>query len=85
MMSPHELNSLADAIAERLSSRLSSQVDDPDAMIDNHAVAELYKCSVPTIERRTKSGEIPSFKIGRLRRYLKSEILARRNEKGSAE
>jgi len=83
VVTPQELDLLADAIAERLSGRLSSQVD-TDAMIDNHKVAELYRCSVPTVERTTKSGELPSYKIGRLRRYRKSEILDRRNEKGGA-
>ncbi len=78
MMSPHEIDSLADAIADRLQSRLS-QVD---AMIDVHAVAELLGCSVPTVERLTRSGEIPSHKVGRLRRYLRSEVLSRKNEKG---
>lgn len=74
MMSPHEIDALADAIAERLSSRLSSKVD-TDGMIDCHAVAELLGCSVPTVERLTKSGAIPSYKVGRLRRYRKSEVL----------
>ena len=83
MMSPHELDTLADAIAERLSRRLSSQVD-TDAMIDCHAVAELLGCSVPTVERLTKSGAIQSHKVGRLRRYRKSEVLSRQNEKGGA-
>jgi len=73
MMSPFELDSLADALAERLSSRLS-QVDQ-DALIDCHQVAELLACSVPTVERLTKSGEIPSCKVGRLRRYRRSDLL----------
>jgi len=74
MMSPFELDALADAIAERVSSRLSSHVD-IDALIDCHSVAELLACSVPTVERRTKTGEIPSVKIGRLRRYRRSDVL----------
>lgn len=82
-MSPHEIDSLADALVERLSSRLASHVD-IDALIDCHAVAELLGCSVPTVERLTKSGAIPSHKVGRLRRYRRSEVLSRRNEKGGA-
>jgi len=74
MLSPFEIDSLADAICDRLSSRLSSQVG-TDAMIDSHAVAELLGCSVPTVERLTKSGEIPSCKVGRLRRYRRSDLL----------
>ena len=82
MMSPHELNQLADAIADRLSSRMASRPD--DALIDVHAAAELLACSVPTIERLTKSGAIESVKIGRLRRYSRAALLSRRNEKGDA-
>ena len=83
MMSPHELDSLADAIAERLSNRLSSQAN-TDAMIDCHEVAAFLNCSVPTVERLTKSGAIPSHKVGRLRRYRRSDVLSRQNEKGGA-
>jgi len=74
MMSPHEIDALADAIADRVSSRLSSHVD-IDALVDCHQVAELLGCSVPTVERLTKSGEIPSCKVGRLRRYRRSDLL----------
>ena len=83
MMSPLEINSLADAIAERLSSRLSMQSADP--MTDSRGVADLLGCSVPTVERLTKSGAIPSFKVGRLRRYRRADVLSHQNEKGGAE
>ena len=62
-LSPLEIEQLADAIAKRLAVRTS-----PDSLINVQAVAELYGCSVPTVERLTKSGEIPSLKVGRLRR-----------------
>ena len=79
MMSPHEIETLADALAARLTSRFAVRAD---AMIDCHAVAELLGCSVPTVERLTRTGELPSHKVGRLRRYRRAEILARQNEKG---
>ncbi len=75
-MTPSEIQQLADAIAERLESRAAGDVwlDAPDA-------AEVMACSVPTIERRTKSGELPSVKFGRLRRYRRSVLLAMADEK----
>ena len=75
-LSPIEITQLADAIAERLASR-----DTGDVFLDTLGAAALLACSVPTIERRTKSGEIPSVKVGRLRRYRRSVLLAL-NEKG---
>ena len=77
MMSPHELNQLADAVADRVMSRMASRPAD-DALIDVHDVAELLGCSVPTVERLTKSGELPSVKVGRLRRYRRSDVLNRK-------
>ena len=77
MMSPFEIEQLAQAVAERVSARLSSRPAD-DALIDCHAVAELLGCSVPTVERLTKSGELPSVKVGRLRRYRRCDVLSKK-------
>jgi excisionase family DNA binding protein len=77
-MSPFELEMLADALAERVAAKLAGR--DADALIDVHQAAALLKCSVPTIERLTKAGEIPSLKVGRLRRYRPSDLLGK--EKG---
>ena len=76
-LSPTEIQQLADAIVERLSRRATTP-----AMLDAHGAAELLGCSVPTIERLTKSGAIPSKKIGRLRRYWPDDLIALRSEKG---
>jgi excisionase family DNA binding protein len=75
-MSPYEIDALADRVAERVAALMSRPSD--DALIDVHAVAELLGCSVPTVERLTKSGELPSVKIGRLRRYHRSVVLNRK-------
>jgi excisionase family DNA binding protein len=75
-MTPHEIDSLADALAERLANKMPSRPDD-DAMLDVHQVAGLVGCSVPTVERLTRSGELPSRKIGRLRRYRRSDVIGR--------
>ena len=79
-MTPIEIQQLADAIAERLASRSTG-----DVYLDALGAAAVLACSVPTIERRTKSGEIPSVKFGRLRRYRRADLLALQNAKGGDE
>lgn len=75
-MTPIEIQQLADAIAERLASRATG-----DVWLDALGAAALLSCSVPTVERLTKAGIIPSAKFGRLRRYRRSVLLALANEK----
>ena len=79
-LSPNEIQQLATAIAELLAGQPTN-----DVMLDVHGAAELFACSVPTIERLTRTGEIPSVKVGRLRRYRRAELLALQNEKVGAE
>ncbi len=78
-LTPIEMERLADLIAERLT-RCTS-----DAFMDSIQAAEILGCSVPTVERLTKAGAIPSVKVGRLRRYRRSELLALAKEKGGAD
>ncbi len=75
-LSPFEIESLADALADRVMSRLGGRAD-ADAWIDVHEAAGLLGCSVPTVERLTRSGELPSSKFGRLRRYRRSDVIGR--------
>ncbi len=75
MLSPYELEQIADQIAARVLERLAGHAD-TDAALDVHQVADLLSCSVPTVERLTRSGKLPSFKVGNLRRYRRAEILA---------
>ncbi len=82
-MSPYEIEQLADALAERLEMRLAGRAD-AEAMIDAPAVADLLGCSLATVERRTKAGDIPSIKLGRLRRYRRADLMAL-NEKGGCD
>ncbi len=79
-MTPYELEQLADAVAEKVAARLAEH--DTDALVDVHGAAALLSCSAPTVERLTRTGEIPSHKYGRLRRYRPSELLAKK--KGGA-
>ena len=79
-MTPKELDELADAISERVAARLLNR---PDGFIDSAKAAELLGCSVPTVERLTRSGAIPSHKLGKLRRYRASELLTARKVGGA--
>ena len=79
-MTPIEIQQLADAIADRLASRATG-----DIFLDALGAAAMLSCSVPSIERWTKSGAIPSVKVGRLRRYRKADLLALANEKGGGD
>lgn len=72
-MSPEELRQLADAVAERVISRLTCGTAD-DELIDVHAKAKQLNCSVATVERMAKSGKLESIKVGRLRRYARSAV-----------
>ncbi|MBL8889134.1 MAG: helix-turn-helix domain-containing protein [Planctomycetaceae bacterium] len=71
-MSPREIEELADAIAQRLNGRV--EIGDPVG--DVHDAARWLGVSVPSVERAVRAGLIPSFKVGRLRRFRKSEVLA---------
>ena len=55
-------------------------------IVPSQVVGEVgLACSVPTIERLTKAGAIPSVKLGRLRRYRRADLLALQNEKGGGD
>ena len=71
-MSPAEIDRLADALAERLAGRMVGGAG--DEIGDVHAAAKWLGCSVPTIERAVRRGEIPTIKVGRLRRYRRADL-----------
>ncbi len=71
MLSEFELQRIADLVAESLANRTASH----EEMLDVHQAAKLLGLSVSTLERRTRDGSIPSIKIGRLRRYRRSELV----------
>lgn len=79
-LTPSEMHRLADLIADAVTAKIVSI--DPDPMGDVHQAAKWLGCSVPTIERLTRSGEIPSHKYRHLRRYRKSEV--QRSKGGAA-
>jgi excisionase family DNA binding protein len=81
-LSPAEIDRLADAIAERLAGRFGT---DADELGDVHDAARWLGCSVPSVERGAKAGAIPSFKVGRLRRYRKADLMGLRDAGGTNE
>jgi excisionase family DNA binding protein len=80
MMTPAEIDRLADALAERLAGRMVGGVG--DEIGDVYAAAGWLGCSVPTIERAVRRGEIPSIKVGRLRKYRRADLLAMKAKGG---
>jgi excisionase family DNA binding protein len=81
MITPAEIDQIALRVADLVAQKLSSRP--ADGLIDSAQAAELLGCSVPTVERLTRSGAIPSVKVGRLRRYRPSELLG--NRKGGCD
>jgi excisionase family DNA binding protein len=73
MLTPREVEEIALRVADLVAEKLSSRP--ADGLVDKAAAAELLGCSVPTLERLTRSGAISSVKVGRLRRYRPSELL----------
>jgi excisionase family DNA binding protein len=80
-VTPQEINQIAERVAEIVVARLGLSRPVEDGYIDKHEAAKILGASVPSIERWTASGEIPSHKIGGLRKYRASELL---NRKGGA-
>lgn len=74
-MTPVELSQLACLVADELEKRLSTR-SVGDAWVNVREAAEILGVSIPTVERRTREGIIPSEKLGRLRRYKRSVLLA---------
>ncbi|MCE3019064.1 MAG: helix-turn-helix domain-containing protein [Pirellula sp.] len=72
----YTLDRLADAIADRLLTKLSAS----DGLVDSDEAAKLASCSRSSIERAARDGRLPSTKIGRLRRYRKSDVLRLQQE-----
>ena len=73
-------DALSEIEIERIAAALAAKVIEGLAAsheyLDAAGAAEVLGCSVPTVERRAKSGEIPSVKIGKLRRYRRSDLLS---------
>ncbi len=74
-LTPLEIAQIAEIVADQVVERLTASADG-DVWLDKHGAAKLLGCSVSSIERGTRAGEIPSNKFRGLRRYLRSKLLA---------
>ena len=83
-LSPVEIDRLADAIAERLAARFGDRPA-ADEVGDVHDAARWLGCSHPTIERAVRRGELPSVRVGRLRRFRRSDLLGLNGKGGCDE
>ena len=80
-MTPREIDEIASRVADLVVEKLSHQPI--DRLIGKAEAAALLGCSVPTVERLTRSGAILSHKLGKLRRYRASEILTAKKVGGA--
>lgn len=55
---------------------IGASIDGDGDVISEEDAARLYRISVVTLRRRARDGKVPSFKIGWLRRYRRSSIVA---------
>lgn len=79
-MTSEEMSILVQKIVDGVVDGLKRQPT--DELLDVHGAAKVLKCSVATVERWTRNGDLPSIQLGRLRRYDKAEILAAGIRKG---
>ncbi len=75
MLTPTEIEEIAKAVVRQLQQSLNSEPTE-DSLLNKRQAACLIGCSVPTIERLTRSGELPSLMFGRLRRYRRADLLS---------
>lgn len=80
-MTPSDIEAIAEAVADRVAAKLANA----DRALDVHGVAELLGCSVPTVERLNAAGELPSYRVGRLRRFDRGDVLASLKAKGGCD
>lgn len=72
-MTPAEIQAIAQEVAKIVVAELTKTA--PSTELDSTEVAALLKVSKPTIERWTKDGVIPSYLVGRCRRYCREAVL----------
>jgi excisionase family DNA binding protein len=72
VLSPKELDVVAEGVAARLATLMSS----PARLLDRHSLAERLGLSVPTIERLTRSGKISVIRAGRRCLYDADQVVA---------
>ncbi len=71
-LTPTEIQAIAAEVVEQLRPVLSVQ---EQSELTTAEVAELLRVSIPTVERLVNRQEIPSYLIGRCRRYSREAVL----------
>lgn len=79
MLSPVEIHEIAQQVVELLKPQLIAAAA---KQLDADQVAEVLGVSKSTVERWTAAGKIPSYTVGRCRRYSLDDVLesAKKNE-----
>lgn len=72
VLSPADLERLADRLADAVADRLARR----PLLVDRVELARMLGLSVPSIERRTRDGSIPSIKSGRRVLYDPPAVVA---------
>lgn len=66
----------AELIADRIVERLQPKLIRPQGLLTAQELSDFLGVSLSTVERMTADGDLPSYKIGRGRRYNANEVLA---------
>lgn len=72
MLTPRELEQLANVVAEKVAERLAGQPQ----LVDRYAISKTLGLSVPTIDRRVRSGRIPVIRDGRRVLFNPQSVIA---------
>lgn len=75
-LTPHELDKLANHIADRVAARLSSR----PKLVDRHGIAAQLGVSVPTIDRLRRDGQITPVTVGSRVMYSPDDVIAELRE-----
>jgi|688.fasta_scaffold244994_2 excisionase family DNA binding protein len=75
-----------DALVSRIVKGVVAGLTNPvqESLVDSNRAAKFLGCSKATIERWTRNGTIPSYKIGSKRLYRLSELLPINKDSGVA-
>lgn len=79
VLSPADLASLTDAIAEAVAAKMATM----PRLVDRNALAHLLGVSVPTIERMQSDGQIPVVRLNRRVMYDPDAVVNTLSRRGS--
>ena len=79
-LTPAELEILADSVARKVAEKL---IDQP-RLVSREQIAIFTSISVPTVDRMTRSGEIPCIRRGSRVLYDPADVIAAMKRRGDA-